>query len=74
MRTAKTLIRLGGARLIWVFSGRTGHFVGFIMHRFICNLGESNERARFGLLLESLRFFFFFFLSTFNYLYLFITI
>ena len=28
MRKAKTLIRL---RLIWVFAGRTGHFVGFVM-------------------------------------------
>ena len=30
MRTAKTLIRL-----IWVFSGRTCHFVGFVVMRLI---------------------------------------
>ena len=29
MWTAKTLIRLPS--LIWVFAGRTGHFVGFVM-------------------------------------------
>ena len=40
-------------RLIWVYAGRTGHFVGFVMRRLICNLGESNERARFGVLLAS---------------------
>ena len=35
--TAKTLIRLGALmpRLIWVFAGRTGHFVGFVMRRLI---------------------------------------
>ena len=41
-------------RLTWVFAGRTDHFVGFVMRRLICNLGESNERARFGVLLTSL--------------------
>ena len=64
MRTAKTLIRLGGCpslcaqwvakdlsflhadsedsdqtgrmpRLVWVFGGRIGHFVGFVMRRLI---------------------------------------
>ena len=44
-----------------VFAGRTDHFVGFVMRRLICNLGESNERARFGVLLEQVFFFFFFF-------------
>ena len=44
-------------RLIWVFAGCT-FFVGFVMRRLICNLGESNERARFGVLLASLRSFF----------------
>ena len=34
-------------RLTLVFAGRTDHFVGFVMCRLICNLGESNERARF---------------------------
>ena len=34
MRTAKTLIRLGG-RLIWVFAGRTDNFVGFVTGRLI---------------------------------------
>ena len=34
MRTAKTLIKLSG-RLIWVFVGRTNHFVGFVMRRLI---------------------------------------
>ena len=38
-------------RLTWVFAGRTDHFVGFVMRRPICNLGESNERAMFGVLL-----------------------
>ena len=38
-------------RLTWVFAGRTDHFVGFVMRRPICNLSESNERARFGVLL-----------------------
>ena len=45
-------------RLTWVFAGRTDHFVDFVMRRLICNLGESNERARFGVLLASLRSFF----------------
>ena len=47
MRTAKTLIRLGGCagwsdqtgrmpRQIWVFAGRTCHFVGFVMRRLLC--------------------------------------
>ena len=37
MRTAKTLIRLGGLpRLIWVFAGHTCHFVGFVMRRLNC--------------------------------------
>ena len=40
-------------RLTWVFSGRTDHFVGSVMRRLICNLGESNERARFCVLLAS---------------------
>ena len=48
-------------RLTSVFAGRTDHFVRFVMRRLICNLGESNERARFGVLLASLRIFFFFF-------------
>ena len=51
-------------RLTRVFAGRTDHFVGFVMRRLICNLGVSNERARFCVLLASLRsccFFFFFF-------------
>ena len=48
-------------RLTWVFAGRTDYFVGFVMHRLICNLGESNERARFCVFLVSLRRFFFFF-------------
>ena len=39
----------------WVFAGRTDHFVRFVMRRRICNLGESNERARFGVPLASLR-------------------
>ena len=34
MRTVKTLIRLSG-RLIWVFAGRTTHFVGFVVRRLI---------------------------------------
>ena len=34
-------------RLTWVFAGRTDHLVGFVMRRLICNLAESNERARF---------------------------
>ena len=49
-------------RLTWVFAGRTDHFVGFdmrrlgfVMRRLICNLGGSNERARFGVLLANLR-------------------
>ena len=35
MRTVKTLIGLGAymPRLIWVFAGRTCHFVGFVMRR-----------------------------------------
>ena len=32
-------------RLTWVFAGRTDHFVGFVVRRPICNLGESNERV-----------------------------
>ena len=48
-------------RLTWVFAGRRDHFVGFVVRRPICNLGESNERARFCVLLASLRRFFFFF-------------
>ena len=53
-------------RLTWGFAGRADHFVGFVMRRLICNLAESNERARFCALLASLRssFFFFFFLLT----------
>ena len=47
-------------KLIWVFAGRTVHFVGFVMRRLFCNLDESNERARFGVLLASLRSFFFY--------------
>ena len=47
-------------RLTWGFAGRTDHFVGFVMRRLICNLVESNERARFCVLLASLRSFFFF--------------
>ena len=47
--------------LTWVFAGPTDHCVGFVMRRPICNLGESNERARFRVLLASLRIFFFFF-------------
>ena len=27
-------------RLTWVFAGRIDHFVGFVMRRLICNLGE----------------------------------
>ena len=54
MRTAKTDQTGRMTRLIWVFSGYTGHFVGFVMHRLICNLGESNERARFSVRLGSL--------------------
>ena len=42
----------GWMRTDQVFAGRTDHFVGFVMRRLICNLGESNERARFGVLLE----------------------
>ena len=57
MRTAKTDQTGWMTRLIWFFAGRTGHFVGFVMCRLICNLGESNERARFGVLLASLRMF-----------------
>ena len=44
-----------------VFARRTDHFVSFVMRRLICNLAESNERARFCVLLASLRRFFFFF-------------
>ena len=40
-------------RLTLVFAGRTDHFVGCVMRRLICNLGESNERARFCVLLAS---------------------
>ena len=46
-------------KLTWVFAGRTDHFVGFVVRRPICNLGESNERSRFCELLASLRRFFF---------------
>ena len=46
-------------RLTWGFAGRTDHFVCFVMRRLICNLAESNERARFHVLLASLRSFFF---------------
>ena len=36
MWTSKTLIRLSGLpRLIWVFAGRTCHFVGFVMRRLV---------------------------------------
>ena len=44
--------------LMWVFVGSTDHFVGFVMRRLTCNLGENNERARFGVLFASLRRFF----------------
>ena len=60
MRPAKTDQTGWMTRLPWVFAGRTDHFVGFVMRRLICNLAESNERARFCVLLASLRFFFFF--------------
>ena len=48
-------------RLTWVFAGRTDHFADFVLRRLICNLGESNELARFCVLLASLKSFFFFF-------------
>ena len=35
MRTAKTDQTGRRPRLIWVFAGRTGHFVGFVMRRLI---------------------------------------
>ena len=63
MRTAKVL-----NKLTWVFAGRTDHFVGFVVRRPICNLGESNERARFCELLASLRSFFCFVLFCFIFL------
>ena len=53
MRTAKTGQTGQMTKLIWVFAGRTGHFVGFVMRMLICNLGESNERARFGVLFNT---------------------
>ena len=39
IRTAKTLIRLGGCPG-WAFAGRTGHFVGFVMRRLISFTGN----------------------------------
>ena len=51
-------------RLTWVFAGRTYHFVGFVMRRLLCNLGESNERARFCVLLAILRIFYLFIFFT----------
>ena len=65
MQTAKTDQTGRMTRLTWVFAGRTDHFVGFVMRRLICNLGESNERAQ-GLVcfyskFEKFFFFFFFF-------------
>ena len=46
VRTAKTLVRLGGCpRLIWVFAGRTCHFVGFSrVGSFQIFLTEANVR------------------------------
>ena len=32
------------SRLIGVFAERTGHFVCFVMHRLICNLGKQITR------------------------------
>ena len=59
MRTAKTDQTGRLTRLIWGFAGRTGHFVGFVMRTFICNLGESNERTKFGVFEKFFVFFFF---------------
>ena len=47
-------------RLTWGFAGRTDHFVGFVMRRLICNLAESNERARFCVLFSKFEKLFFF--------------
>ena len=35
-------------RLIWVFAGCTGHFVGFVMCRLICGWKESHKKGTFG--------------------------
>ena len=32
-------------RLIWVFAGRTCHFVGFVMRRLICSPGSDYQRS-----------------------------
>ena len=52
-------------RLTWGFAGHTDHFVGFVMRRLICNFAESNERARFCVLLASFEKFFILFIYLF---------
>ena len=42
--TAKTLIRLGIYRLIWVFAGRTCHFVGLSCGGSIINVTKSRKK------------------------------
>ena len=44
-RTAKTLISLGACPGWWVFPGRTGHFVGFVMRWLIYELQTNSEKA-----------------------------
>ena len=47
VRPAKTQISLGGWPDWPGFSLGADHFVDFVMRRLICNLAESNERARY---------------------------
>ena len=42
-RTVTTLIRLRMPRLIWVFAGRTCHFVGFVVRRLKYNIMQMHE-------------------------------